>query len=100
MDVRQWWAPGDGGISVWVRVQPGARGSEVVGVSDDGRLRVRVRAAAHEGKANAELERVLAAAFGVKRSAVSITKGQQAREKRVWIAGILGPPRGLLDAPA
>jgi uncharacterized protein (TIGR00251 family) len=89
-----WWSRIDDGISVAVRVTPGARTSEVIGVSGD-RIRVRVAAPAHEGKANLELRALLARCFGVRRSAVSVVRGERSREKTVWIAGVSEPPPNL-----
>lgn len=66
---------------------PGARRSEIAGVAD-GRLRVRLAAPAHEGKANAELVRFLAAELRVPRSAVSLVSGAGARRKLVRVDGV------------
>jgi uncharacterized protein len=70
---------------VWA--SPGARRSEITGVAD-GRLRVRLAAPAHEGKANAELVRFLAASLQVPRSAVSLVAGAGARRKLVRVHGV------------
>ena len=50
-------------------------------------LKVRVRAAPHEGEANAALERVLATALGVPPGRVEIVGGPMSRIKRVKIVG-------------
>ena len=89
-----WWALTEGGLTVAVRVVPGARRSEVIDASK-ATLRIRVAAAAHEGKANAELQRFLGELFGVRRSAVSITRGERSRDKVVQIAGVREPPAPL-----
>lgn len=54
----------------------------------DGRLRVRLAAPAHEGKANAELVRFLAAQLDVPRGAVALLTGAGARRKLVRVSGI------------
>ncbi len=77
--IHAWWSGTDDGITLQVRANPGAKRSEVVGVVD-GRLRVRVHAPAVEGKANAELIRFLAAWTGLRGSAVTIVRGEHARE--------------------
>jgi len=77
-----------------VRVTPGARRSEVIDASGD-RLRIRVAAPALEGRANAEVERFVAALFGVRRSAVSLVRGERSRDKTLRIAGIESPPADL-----
>jgi uncharacterized protein len=94
--VGSWWSTGDGGISVFVRVVPGARTTAIADVVDD-RLRVRIAAPALDGRANRELVRLLAARFGVRRSSVSLVRGERSREKTVWIRGLTMPPRGVTD---
>ena len=88
---ESWWAPCAGGVTVSVRVMPGARISEVVDASG-AQLRVRIAAPAIEGKANIELQRFLAADFGVRRSAITVVRGMHARDKIVRIEGIAAPP--------
>lgn len=66
---------------------PGARCSELTGVAD-GRLRVRLAAAAIEGRANDELVRFLAATLGVPRRDVSVSAGARSRRKLVAVAGV------------
>ena len=66
---------------------PGARRSELAGVAE-GRLRVRLAAPAHEGRANAELVRFLAALLDVPKSAVTVAAGASSRRKLVRISGL------------
>jgi uncharacterized protein YggU (UPF0235/DUF167 family) len=68
-------------------VTPGAARDELAGI-EAGFLRVRVRARAHEGKANAALRTVLAEALGLPSSAVQVTRGQTARRKQVMVSGL------------
>jgi uncharacterized protein len=75
---------GPGPTTITVRVVPGARKSEVVGVTD-GVLRVRVAAPAVDGKANDELLRLLAEHFGVRARRLTITKGAHHRTKLIAI---------------
>ncbi|WP_307781201.1 DUF167 domain-containing protein [Rhabdothermincola sediminis] len=89
-----WWEARGDGITVAVRVTTGAARSQVIGVTE-GRLRVRVAARPVEGQANAELVRYLAERLGVRRSAVSILRGERAREKIVHVTGITAPPGDL-----
>jgi uncharacterized protein (TIGR00251 family) len=93
-----WWSVGETGITIVVRVTPGARKSEVVDASQDA-LRIRISAAARDGKANAEVQRFLAELFGVRRSAVSIARGERSRDKIVEIAGLREPPATLGERP-
>jgi len=72
------------GWSLTIRVQPGARRSEVVGPHGDV-LRIRVAGPAVDGRANAELVRFLAEHLGVPARAVEITRGHTSRTKVVHI---------------
>ena len=80
-----------GGAELHVRAQPGASRDAIVGVGEvvNGKrfLRVRVRAVAEKGRANAAIEAVLAETLGVPKSAVSVEKGKTQRIKTVRISG-------------
>lgn len=79
-----------GGAEVRVRAQPGASKDAIEGRGEDASgqsfLKVRVRAAAEKGRANAAIELVIAKALGVAKSAVSIEKGETQRIKTVRIS--------------
>ena len=77
----------DGRLVFKVQVVPRSSRSEVAG-EHNGSLRVRVSAPPVEGAANKELTQVLAKAFKVSRSAVSILSGQNSRLKQVSIEGV------------
>ena len=70
-----------------VRAQPGARRDEIVGLRD-GVLVARVSAPALEGRANLALCRLIARGLGIRRSQVSILRGERARDKLVRVEGI------------
>jgi uncharacterized protein (TIGR00251 family) len=70
---------------VWAT--PGVSRSEVTGVAD-GYVRVRLAAPAHEGKANAELARLLAKKLGVRRGEVTLAGGARSRRKTVHVRGV------------
>jgi uncharacterized protein (TIGR00251 family) len=91
---ESWWSADDDGVVVSLRVVPGARRSEVVGISGT-QLRVRIAAPAVDDKANAETQRYLAGLFGVRRSAVTLVRGQRSRDKVLHIAGVQAPPESL-----
>ena len=95
MTVEPWWRPTAGGVLVSVRVTPGARRSEIIGITD-GRLRLRIAAPPVDGKANEAIRRFVADAFGVRRAAVTIVAGDRGREKSVRILGVDRPPPDLL----
>jgi uncharacterized protein len=76
----------DGGWRLDLRIQPGARRSEVVGPLGAA-LKIRVAAPADDGKANAELVRLVAERLGVPRRAVRIVRGEASRDKTVEVTG-------------
>jgi uncharacterized protein YggU (UPF0235/DUF167 family) len=88
--VRPWTAAA-GALLVDVRLTPkgGRDGLDGIAPLADGRsvLKARVRAAPHEGAANAALTRLIAATAGVPASQVTIVGGATARVKRIRIAG-------------
>jgi uncharacterized protein YggU (UPF0235/DUF167 family) len=89
-------AAGDG-VRIRVHAHPGARREAVEGLrpeADGGvALRVSVRAAPEDGKANAAIARLLAAEWGVPRSALRLVGG--ATDRRKWFH-LAGEPQALL----
>lgn len=79
-----------GGAELRVRAQPGASKDAIEGLGEDASgqtfLKVRVRAIAEKGKANAAVAQLLAKALGVPKSAVSVEKGETQRIKTVRIS--------------
>lgn len=75
-----------------VRMTPGASADRIAGwdVDAEGRsiLKVRVRARAIEGEANAALLKLLAKTLGVAKSAVSLERGGQSRIKMIGVSGL------------
>jgi uncharacterized protein (TIGR00251 family) len=79
-----WRREEDAALVLALHVQPGAKRAEVAGEHGEGtqaRLKVRLAAAPVEGKANAELVRFLAEAFGVPRSRVTLLLGETSRSR-------------------
>jgi uncharacterized protein len=72
-------------VAVWV--SPGASRDEILGVLD-GRLRVRLVASPHEGRANAALTRYIAGRLGVAPSAVRLVSGASSRRKVLRVCGV------------
>lgn len=66
-----------------VRVTPRAGHDVIDGLAPDGTLRLRVAAAAADGKANKAVVALLAGALGVRPSAVEIVVGAGSRQKIV-----------------
>jgi len=76
----------DDSIVFMTRVIPRASKSEIIG-EYEGNLKVRISAPPVDGAANAEIVKVLAKAFGVGRSNVSIVSGETSKTKRVSVRG-------------
>jgi len=66
-----------------IKVIPNARKNEVIEEVD--RIKVKVNSPAIEGKANKACIKVLADHFKVKKSQISIVKGEKNRNKRIQI---------------
>jgi uncharacterized protein (TIGR00251 family) len=73
--------------TITVNVVPRASTDEIVGWRE-GMLRLRVTQPPQDGRANAAVAALLAAALGVRKSAVSIVAGHGSRQKRVAVAGL------------
>jgi len=73
-------------LTLAVHVRPGGRRDAIDGTFD-GALAVRVSAPPVDGRANEAVRRLLADAFGVARSEVTIVGGHGSRRKRVEIDG-------------
>ncbi len=81
-------------IRLAVRVQPNARTNEVTGWAADGQggelLRIRLRAPAIEGKANAALIEFLSTVLGLRPRQITLERGDKSREKIVLVDGLTG----------
>ena len=77
----------EGPVSINVKAVPRAARDEIVGWLG-GALKIRVAAAPEDGRANAALETLLAAALGLGKSAVRVAAGHGSARKRVEIDGI------------
>jgi len=83
-----------GALVLTLHVQPGAKHTDVAGVHGSA-LKIRLAAPPVDGKANAELRRYLADAFGVPLRNVTLVRGEASRQKMVRIeAPSLRPDRG------
>ena len=93
---------GSGHVDVAVRLTPRADKDAIAGFATmaDGAevLLARVRALPEAGEANAALIKVVAAHFGVPRSAVSLLAGGKQRIKRLRIAGKAADLQARLEA--
>ena len=75
------------GVVLNVRAQPRSSRSGVDGVIGDA-LKVRIRSAPVDGKANKELVETLADAFSLPKSRVSFVGGETSKSKRILLAGV------------
>lgn len=71
-------------IVITVRAIPKGGSSRIEGVKD-GKLRVRLRAAPEDGKANKELVGLIAKTLGVRKDQVEILRGESSRDKSVAV---------------
>jgi uncharacterized protein (TIGR00251 family) len=79
-----WLRAKDGVTTLTLHLQPGAKASEVAGLYGEA-LKIRLRAPAVDGKANAALIEFIAARLGVAKSAVTLKSGQSSRNKVIAI---------------
>jgi len=77
---------GKGGIYLNVHAQPGARRPAVRGMHGDA-VKIAVREAAQDGKANAAIIHFLANALDCARKDIEVTSGHASRRKRLFISG-------------
>ena len=74
------------GVVLNVRAQPRSSRSGIDGVLGDA-VKVRVRCAPVDGKANKELVETLADAFGLPKGAVVFKSGETSKTKRILLRG-------------
>ena len=76
------------GIVLNVRAQPRSSKAGIDGLWGDDAVKVRIRSAPVDGKANKELIETLADAFGLSKSAVSFKGGETSKTKRILLRGL------------
>jgi uncharacterized protein (TIGR00251 family) len=81
---RPWLREDGAALVLTLRVQPGAKRTEVAGIHGDA-LKIRLAAPPVDGKANAALLRFLADAFGVPLRNATLLRGETSRAKVVRI---------------
>jgi uncharacterized protein len=82
------------GVTLAVRVQPGARRTAIIGVYGKGaaaQLKIAVQAPPLEGRANQALTAFLAETFAVPMRAVELLAGKSSRSKVFLLRGVLLP---------
>jgi len=89
--------PDGRGCLLAVRAQPGARRDGATGIRN-GSLALGVTSPAEDGRANADLERLLAEILGLRKSQVRLHSGERSREKRFRIEADAGTVRARIEA--
>lgn len=92
---------GADGLNLAVRVTPKARRTAIAGVKDGPggtALAVTVNAPPEDGKANAAVLHLIAAALGLPAAAVTLAHGGKSRHKTLHIAGPADALAARLDA--
>ena len=69
-------------VLIEINVKPNAKESEILGI-EEGLLKVSIDAPPVDGKANTEVISFMSSKFGIKKSYVSVIKGQTAHHKTV-----------------
>ncbi len=86
---RKWnFKPAGSGAAFTVRIVTRAQKNEIVGIQDDGSLKIRLTAAPTDGQANDALIKFLAERLGVPEKAIEIVAGKEKRDKWVSVEGI------------
>jgi uncharacterized protein len=91
-----------GGVTLAVRAQPGAKKTTVVGIYVEGatsQLKIAVQAPPIEGRANEALIKFLAELFNISKSSVELISGELSRSKVFLLRGVTEQrAHGLLNS--
>ena len=86
------------GVVLNVRAQPRSSKAGLDGIVGDA-VKVRIRCAPVDGKANKELIEMLADAFGLPKSCVAFKSGETSKQKRILLMGVTGDAvRGVVGS--
>ena len=75
------------GVVLNVKAQPRSSKAGVEGLLGDA-VKVKIRCAPVDGKANKELTETLASAFGIPKSKVLFKSGETSKQKRILLTGV------------
>jgi uncharacterized protein len=81
----------EGGVTLAVRAQPGAKKTKVIGTYGEGataQLKIAVQAPPVEGRANSALIKFLAEEFDVPKSYIELVSGELSRSKVFLLRGV------------
>lgn len=76
----------DRSITLNLKIIPKSSRNEVVGLLEDGSLKVKITTAPEKGKANAAICAFLASEFGVAKKNVQIVRGETSPLKQIVVA--------------
>ena len=82
------WADGRIGAALAIRVTTGTKKNEIVGIEQDGTVKIRLTARPIDGRANAMLIKYLSQILEVPRSNIEIIIGEASRNKVVSVLDI------------
>ncbi|MBR4612478.1 MAG: DUF167 domain-containing protein [Kiritimatiellae bacterium] len=85
---KGWYEVTADGVVVSVKAVPRSSTAGIDGLYGDEALKVRIKAAPVEGKANKELTETLARVFGIPKSAAEIKGGATSKHKRILLRGL------------
>ena len=86
------------GVVLNVRAQPRSSRAGLDGIVGDA-VKVRIRCAPVDGKANKELIETLADAFGLPKIRVAFKSGETSKQKRILLMGVTGDAvRGVVGS--
>lgn len=91
-----------GGVTLAVRAQPGAKKTSIIGVYGEGaaaQLKIAVQAPPIEGRANSALIAFLSDFFAVPKSSVELMAGELSRSKVFLLRGVTLQQAGALLPP-
>ena len=77
---------GKDGVYLSIHAQPGAKQASLRGLHGEA-IKIAVKEAPQDGKANKAIEAFVAKALGIRKSSVSVVSGQASRSKRILIQG-------------
>jgi uncharacterized protein len=74
--------------SINVHISPGARKNQVIGITFDGEVKIKISALPVEGKANIALVKYLSGVLSIPISRINIERGEKSHNKKVRISGL------------
>lgn len=75
----------EGALTLTLKVIPKSSRNEIVGMQDDGSLKLKITAAPEKGKANAAICSFLSEEFGVPKRNIQIIRGETSSVKQITV---------------